>query len=121
MSGGLGFMHGCKLVGSVPFTPGSPMSVASEDDRLWFEKNPKRRFRLRLAVDGEWAAPPPTLPVGARLYSAVHQVAPGARMRRPVWAVLFAPMVEPGEDMACDAFMRAGQTSGTDQWTAFPI
>jgi hypothetical protein len=55
---------------------------ASELDRLFFERNPKRSYRLRPARAGE--VPGLTIPPQGWAYVAVRQIQPGVRVRIPV-------------------------------------
>ncbi len=60
------------------------------DDAAFFERNPKRRFRLRLADAGEASlyaeyAGPPTDPAMFVL-TLVRQLVPGVRVREWLWA-----------------------------------
>ena len=59
----------------------------SADDRAFFENNPSREYRARLATPYEVAAfemrvEAPTMPGGLFLWTLVHQIIPGIRMRR---------------------------------------
>ena len=61
----------------------------SADDRLFFQRNPNREFRARLATPYEVAAfemiaEAPALPGELFLWTLVRQVIPGIRMRRYV-------------------------------------
>ncbi len=67
------------------------MDRASESDRLFFERNPDERVRMRPRIDGEfgpneYAAPPDAA------WTLVVQLAPGVRDRRPF--ALFGPGLE---------------------------
>ena len=73
----------------------------SADDRAFFENNPSREYRARLATPYEVAAfemrvEAPTMPGGLFLLTLVHQIIPGIRMRRYVAA---PPPVGPRADM----------------------
>jgi hypothetical protein len=67
------------------------------DDRLWFEQNPDRSHRARLAFPGEADARAAKLPPGTVLLTLVRQVEPGKRVRagfyinRSLWP---APEIE---------------------------
>jgi hypothetical protein len=66
---------------------GKLVDKASEADRLFFERHPDRRHRVRLShqaeirqneiIEGERIDPPP----GFRWFTAVRNIRPGARMR----------------------------------------
>jgi hypothetical protein len=91
--------------------------LAAQDDRLgrgsaadrdFFENNPSREYRARLATPYEVAAfemrvEAPTMPGGLFLWTLVHQIIPGIRMRRYVAA---PPPVGPRADMMDEATAR---------------
>jgi hypothetical protein len=60
----------------------------SADDRAFFENNPDREYRARLATPFEVAAfemrVEAPMPGGLFLWTLVHQIIPGIRMRRYV-------------------------------------
>jgi hypothetical protein len=65
----------------------------SADDRAFFQNNPNREYRARLATPYEVAAfemmaEVPALPDEMFLWTLVHQIIPGIRMRRYVAAPL---------------------------------
>jgi hypothetical protein len=70
--------------------------VGSIQDAAFFEQNPERNFRMRLATSGEIAATeiisnngaPLPLPENALWWTVIKQVAPGLRMRMQVYAPL---------------------------------
>jgi hypothetical protein len=57
-----------------------------EKDARWFRKHPRRSHRLRTPISGEWAEYPPVSQEGLAPLTLVRQIAPGARMRLPVFA-----------------------------------
>jgi hypothetical protein len=72
----------------------------SADDRAFFESNPDREYRARLATPYEVAAfemrVVAPMPVGLFLWTLIHQLIPGIRMRRYVAA---PPPPAPRADM----------------------
>ena len=52
----------------------------SEDDRLWFQRNPARSHRIRFPIGGERRIKR-EYPRGVAAMVAVRQVKPGARLR----------------------------------------
>lgn len=69
---------------SLPYFP----SPASDDDRAWFIRHPKRQYRLRAAYPEEIPDNVPRPPAGWRI--CVHQLRPGIRFRAPVVALFLA-------------------------------
>lgn len=68
------------------------MEAASETDRVWFEAHPRRSYRVRPHIPGEW--PPGSMATPLRgwcAYTVVRQVMPGFRVRRS-----FSAEGEPG-------------------------
>ena len=51
------------------------------DDRLWFERNPKRSHRIRMPFPGEADQQAVGSPSGSTLMILVRQLAPGSRAR----------------------------------------
>jgi hypothetical protein len=72
----------------------------SADDRAFFENNPDREYRARLATPYEVAAfemrVVAPMPGGLFLWTLIHQLIPGIRMRRYVAA---PPPVGPRADI----------------------
>jgi hypothetical protein len=72
----------------------------SADDRAFFERNPDREYRARLATPYEIAAfemrVVAPMPGGLFLWTLIHQLIPGIRMRRYVAA---PPPVGPRADI----------------------
>ena len=56
-------------------------------DALYFERFPRRRYRVRLASRAEIEQASISVPFWLRVYVAVHQISPGIRLR----AFLTAP------------------------------
>jgi hypothetical protein len=57
----------------------------SDLDRRWFERHPRRAYRIRRMVDGEHLDL--VCPPGKLALTLVKQVRPGFRTRAPLWAV----------------------------------
>jgi hypothetical protein len=90
--------------------------VGSIQDAAFFEQNPDRNFRMRLATPGEIAATeiicndgaPLPLPESALWWTIIKQVRPGVRMRAQVYAPLPSwPFGEIPEHVARDVFTTA--------------
>jgi hypothetical protein len=88
-------------------------AVGSIEDAAFFEQNPKRNFRMRLATPGEIAATeiignggaPLPLPEGALWWTIIKQVSPGVRFRVQVYAPLPPwPLKEIPEQVAREVF-----------------
>lgn len=70
--------------------------IGSIQDSAFFEQNPQRNFRMRLATPGEIAATeiisnagaPLSLPADCLWWTVIKQLAPGVRMRRQVYGPL---------------------------------
>jgi len=56
-------------------------SAWKTDDRLWFDRNPERSHRARLAFPGEADAQATKAPAGTVLLMLIRQVEPGKRVR----------------------------------------
>lgn len=77
---------------------------ASERDRIFFERNPDRQYRIRPAHPAELEQvglpePPDDSPIKACI--VVKNVEPGVRIRRPVYAIIRHAV---GEDEARSVF-----------------
>jgi hypothetical protein len=90
--------------------------VGSIEDAAFFEQNPERNFRMRLATPGEIAATeiisndgaPLPLPENALWWTVIKQVSPGVRMRMQVYAPLPPlPLKEIPEQVAREVFNSA--------------
>lgn len=66
-----------------------PINVASERDRLFFERHPRRSCRVRPAIAGE--LPGLTTPAEGWAMIAVRQIAPGVRARMSFTAPAIIP------------------------------
>ena len=66
----------CFLRGDALRTPWGP------DDRAWFAARPERAHRVRPVYPGEFL--PMETPPGQGWFAIVRQIAPGARLRRPM-------------------------------------
>jgi hypothetical protein len=76
-------------------------SPGSDDDRAWFLKHPERSYRVRPAMGDE---APDTL---TGMWTLVHQVAPGQRLRIVVGLNTATPRDD--EEGAASLFARASQ------------
>lgn len=56
---------------------------ASEDDRIWFEANPERHFRIRNPIPYEFNERMPDPTPGFTSRTLVAQMSPGVRLRLP--------------------------------------
>ncbi|WP_052600563.1 hypothetical protein [Microvirga lotononidis] len=56
---------------------------ASEDDRVWFDANPDRHFRIRDLIPYEFNERMPDPQPGFTLRTFVAQMSPGVRLRLP--------------------------------------
>jgi hypothetical protein len=67
-----------------PVTERSAVERASDSDRLWFERHPGSRVRLRPMIAGEFdvSGIPADLPADG--WVRVRQLAPGVRVREPL-------------------------------------
>ena len=59
-------------------------SAWKDDDRKWFERNPRRAHRVRPPFPGEYDAEAAETPPGHVLIVLVRQVEPGRRIRSAV-------------------------------------
>ena len=64
---------------------------ALQDDRLWFEGNPERRFRLRKLIAYEFNGPTSPLSDGWTWRVLVDRKLEDARVRIPVWVPVLLP------------------------------
>lgn len=110
-----------KLVAHRAYKPGTPSTDATLADAAWFKAHPRRKYRVRTQVEGEFdvydLGTRPPLP-GAKRYAVVKQLVPGARIRLPCWAILNLPPEAIPESSAKSAFMHAQRNAGTRQWVA---
>lgn len=75
---------GSTMSGPVDAIHGKAIDRACNDDRLWFEANAEREFRLRDPVPFEFNGPVETPPKGSTWRVLVKQVKLGVRLRLPV-------------------------------------
>ncbi len=73
--------------------------LASANDRIWFEGNPDRNYRVRRAFMGECQLHPDML-----AFIAIRQMAPGARIRAGFFRPGPTPETEAPEDIAAFIF-----------------
>ena len=70
---------------------GKAIDKACEDDRIWFEQNVGKRFRLREVVPFEFNGPMGNPPRGMRWRAIIVQLELGVRIRQPIGLPLEAP------------------------------
>ena len=92
--------------------------VGSIQDSAFFEQNPQRNFRMRLATQGEIAVTelisnngmPLAVPENAMWWVVIKQIAPGVRMRMQVYAALPpGPLNDIPEHVAQKVFTAAAE------------
>jgi hypothetical protein len=70
---------------------GKAIDEACEDDRVWFEQNENRQFRLREVVPFEFNGPMDEVPTGFRWRVLIAQASEGIRFRMPVALTVLLP------------------------------
>jgi hypothetical protein len=71
---------------------GKEIDKVTEDDRLWFESNPDRNFRLRHTARFELNGREPFPVENENTYTLVAQAIPGSRFRICIAAFLVMPV-----------------------------
>lgn len=69
------------MIDNITFLHQKAVEAASEGDRIWFEQNPDRSYRLRDPLPMEMNGPLPDVPLGYDVRIVVSQITSGVRTR----------------------------------------